>query len=48
MTAAMSDDRRIPDHLRAIYIVVGVVVLLLLLPLLALMVLSLLAGDVMH
>jgi hypothetical protein len=43
----MADDR-LPDHSRLIYVVIGIVLLIVAIPLIVLMVLDVLARDVMH
>ena len=43
----MTDDR-LPDHSRLIYVVIGIVLLIVAIPLILLLILHVLASDVMH
>ena len=41
-------DNRLPDHSRLVYVVIGVVLLIVAIPLILLLILHVLASDVMH
>jgi hypothetical protein len=43
----MTDDR-LPDHSRLVYVVIGIVLLIVAIPLIFLLLLHVLASDVMH
>jgi hypothetical protein len=43
----MTDDR-LPDHSRLVYVVIGIVLLIVAIPLILLLILHVLASDVMH
>jgi hypothetical protein len=41
-------DGRLPDHSRLVYVVIGIVLLIIAIPLILLLILHVLASDVMH
>ena len=41
-------DDRLPDHSRVVYVVIGIVLLIVAIPLILLLILHFLASDVMH
>jgi hypothetical protein len=41
-------DERLPDHSRLVYVVIGIVLLIVAIPLILLLILHVLASDVMH
>jgi hypothetical protein len=43
----MRDDR-LPDHSRVVYVIIGIVLLIVAIPLVLLLILHILASDVMH
>lgn len=44
----MSRDDRLPDHSRVVYLVIGIVLLIVTIPLIFLLILHVLFSDVMH